>query len=355
MSKVHVIAEMGLSHCCDLQKACDLALAAKNSGADSVKTQIIFAHELLHPAVENIPSGEKTLFDFFADFQCGFDFFFQLKNYCDEIGIAFSASVFGFQSWDFLQRLQPCYCKVASPELNHIPLLQEIGKREDIPVILSVGLSKLSDIERALECLSEKQKKVLLHCVVAYPATEENYNLRLIKTLGKVFALPVGLSDHSLHPYLLPSLAVAMGAVVIEKHFCLSKLHDGPDDAMALNPDEFRLMTDKIRWAESTSPHEVVAVLGKEFGNERVEKILGSGKKIHSPDEARSYGRTNRSIHFMKDKKAGEKILIDDIAVLRTGGKLSVGISPEFFREVHGAVLKRDAKSGDGLTFFHLF
>lgn len=357
MGMVHVIAEMGLSHCCDLQKACQLALAAKNCGADSVKTQIIFAHELFHPNAEKLilPTGEKSLFDFFADFQCGFEFFSQLKNYCHEIGIGFSASVFGLQSWEWLQKLELPYCKIASPELNHIPLLREIGKREDIPLFLSVGLSKLSDIEKALECLPEKQKKVLLHCVVAYPAVEENYNLRLIETLGRIFGLPVGLSDHSLHPYLLPTLAVAMGATVAEKHFCLSKDGDGPDDAMALNPDEFRLMVEKIRWAESLSSQEIIAAMVEEFGENRVEKILGSGKKVHSPDEAANYGRTNRSIHFIKDKKSGEVILPGDIAVLRTGGKLSVGISPEFFRDVQGAVLKCDVKSGEGLIFSHLF
>ena len=163
MGKVHVIAEMGLSHCGDLGKACRLALAAKNCGADSVKTQIIFPNELFHPAVEKVilPTGEKSLFDFFADFQCDFDFFSRLKNYCDEIGIGFSASVFGLQSWEWLQKLELPYCKIASPELNHIPLLREIGKRDDIPVFLSVGLSQLSDMEKALECLSEKQRKCI--------------------------------------------------------------------------------------------------------------------------------------------------------------------------------------------------
>ena len=288
MSGVYVIAEMGLSHGGSFEKACELALAAKNSGADSVKTQIIFAKELFHPAVEKIhfPSGEKSLYDFFSDFECDFDFFFRLEDYCRQIGIDFSASIFGSESWGFLQRINPPYCKIAAPELNHFPLLDEIAKLPEMPVFLSTGLSKLQDVEMALDRLPSEQKKVLLHCVVAYPAKEENYNLRLVKTLREIFGLPTGLSDHSLHPYLLPALAVTQGAVVIEKHFCLSKNGGGPDDAMALEPTEFRSMVDKIRWAEKASEDEVAESLSREFGCDRVEAILGSGKKVLSPDEA---------------------------------------------------------------------
>ena len=193
----------------------------------------------------------------------------------------------------------------------------------------------------------------LLHCLTFYPAPEEEYNVRCVKTLGQIFGIPTGISDHSLDPVLVPVLSVAMGGSMIEKHITLSRKDSGLDDPVALEPEMFKIMVHSVHQAEAVMRHggenEIYRQLEYEYDEKRLKAILGSGVKKLAPAEYANYGRTNRSLHYMRSMKKGEKIGADDIKILRTEKILTPGISPEFIDTLAGATLSRNVKNGDGV------
>ena len=204
-----IIAEIGTSHEGSIEKAKQLVDAACNSGADVVKFQWVYANEILHPntGFVNLPTGKIPLYDRFKQLECPVDFYKQLLDYVHSKGKKFCCSPFGIKSLQELVQINPDYIKIASPELNHYPLLQELAdirKTNNIPVILSSGVSTLADIEKAIQILGTENVS-LLHCVTSYPAPEEEYNLHLIENLSNIFGIPCGVSDHSLDPILVPA------------------------------------------------------------------------------------------------------------------------------------------------------
>lgn len=358
---MEIIAEIGTSHGGSLEKAKKLIDCAVENGADWVKFQWVYADEILHPntGFVKLPTGNIRLYDRFKELEVEPSFFEECAKYTHEKGAKFTCSPFGIRSLEELMKINPDAIKIASPELNHIPLLKklaEIRKTKNIPVIISSGVSKLCDIEKALEILG-RENITLLHCITFYPAPEEEYNLNLIPNLSKIFGVNVGVSDHSLDPILVPSIACALGATMIEKHITLSKGTDGLDDPVALNGEQFGFMSHSIHQCEAVfrqygenAKDYILNQLKGEY-EERIDKILGDGVKKLSESESVNYGRTNRSLHFMRSMKKGEKITEKDIGVLRTEKVLSVGLHPEFFDNVIGATLVRDVEDGSGVLW----
>ena len=361
---MEIIAEIGTSHGGNLEKAKKLIDLSVESGADYVKFQWVYADEILHPdtGFVNLPGGKIRLYDRFRELEVEPEFFAECLKYTREKGAKFLCSPFGLRSLEELFSIKPDAIKIASPELNHIPLLKKLAeyrKNSDIPVIISSGVSTLADIEEALSILG-RNNVTLLHCITSYPAPEEEYNLNLIPNLSAVFGIPCGVSDHSLDPVLVPSIAAAVGGTMIEKHITLSKLTDGLDDPVALEGEQFALMSHCIHQCEAAfrqygenAKSYILKQLEEEYGD-RIKKILGDGIKKLAPAEQANYGRTNRSLHYLKDMKAGDTIYIEDIGVLRTEKVLSVGIHPRFLENVIGAKLKKDIKSGAGLSWSDL-
>ncbi|MBN1836453.1 MAG: N-acetylneuraminate synthase family protein, partial [Spirochaetales bacterium] len=268
-----VVAEAGSAHLGDLARGRELVDAAVEAGAGCVKFQVIIAEEIVHPRTGPValPGGEVPLYERFRALERPPDFYAALKEHTERRGALFLASAFGLESARILRRLGVAALKVASPELNHFPLLEEIAGY-GLPLLLSTGVSTLGDIERALGVLrgapwragaaveppsprAEAASRgvepgassqghlgpqtLLLHCVTAYPAPEEQYNLRVLPALRGLFGSLVGVSDHSRDPLLVPGLAVLQGASVVEKHIALRRRDGGLDDPIALEPEEF--------------------------------------------------------------------------------------------------------------------
>jgi len=164
----------------------------------------------------------------------------------------------------------------------------------------------------------------------------------------------VGVSDHSLDPVLIPTLSVAAGGSIVEKHICLSRDDPGLDDAIALPPDSFAEMTRSIRRAETLGPEKAITALKSEFGEEAVENALGDGVKRLAPSEAANYLRTNRSVHAMRAIKKGEVFAEADLAILRTEKILRPGLDPELLPIVIGRMASRDVPSGEGIEWADL-
>ncbi len=242
-----VIAEIGTGHLGDRSKARELIRAAAEAGADCAKFQVVFAEEIIHPLTGelDLPGGRVRLFDKFKEVEQDEDFYRYCKEETEAAGLVFLASPFGLRSAQLLEDLGSAWFKVASPELNHFPLLRLL-KSFGRPVVLSSGVSRLEDIERAVE-LFDGLPVSLLHCITAYPAPPEEYNLRVLRPLSVLFGCPVGVSDHSMDPELVPVIGRAVGATLVEKHFCLSRQDPGLDDPIALDPALFRKMTKALR------------------------------------------------------------------------------------------------------------
>ncbi|HUX41155.1 MAG TPA: N-acetylneuraminate synthase family protein [Rectinemataceae bacterium] len=345
-----VIAEIGTGHGGDGARAADLIAAAAEAGAACAKFQCVFADEIIHPntGFVPLPGGPTPLFSVFKALERDEDFYAELKRLTEAAGLVFLCTPFGIRSADLLARIGVGAMKVASPELNHLPLLRRLADYR-LPTILSSGVSTLGDIEDALDIL-EGLPVALLHCVTAYPAPPEDYNLRLLASYAKLFGVAVGVSDHSLDPVLVPALAVASGASVVEKHICLSRDDPGLDDPIALDPEAFAKMRRAIDEA-ARDPEGAIEALNREYGSSLVEATLGSGRKRLAPSEAANYGLTNRSIHALVDIEAGHIIDETNSALLRTEKILRPGLEPGEWPRIVGRRARQAIPAGEGIRW----
>ncbi|MGI9255919.1 MAG: N-acetylneuraminate synthase family protein [Salinispira sp.] len=391
--KVQIVAEIGSGHTGDIPHARELIHAAVEAGADLIKFQHFYADEILHPRTGNVdlPSGNIDLFQRFRELETSADFLFRLKESCTELGGVFFCSPFGLRSAADLLEIGERSFKIASPELNHLPLLRFLSSRAE-SLVLSTGVSFLGDIEEALGCIRQAANATratgaaqeasaarlphitLLHCVTAYPAPASEYNLRLIPNLGRMFGLPIGISDHSRNPVLVPSCAVLLGAVMVEKHFTLNRSGEGLDDAIALSPAEFSSMVDAVREAEqirnspnsgsptssSASPTSSFGCLKKQWAehsmlkthdSEELFQILGKGSKYLAHSERANYRSSRRSIHLREARKAGHVLQRDDMLILRTEKNLITGLHPRYFDHLIGCRLTGPVAAGEGIVW----
>jgi sialic acid synthase SpsE len=357
MGNCLIIAEMGTSHGGDRIKASELVAAAAESGADCVKCQIVYADEILHPetGVVSLPGGAVPLYEVFKKLEQKPEFYENIKEEAENRGLLFLATPFGPKSAAVLKKMAPKAVKIASPELNYRSLVEEAASWK-IPVYISTGISLLGDIEQAIEPFRGREEQLcLLHCITAYPAPPEEYNLRLIPLLGGIFGCGAGLSDHSLDPVLVPVLAAALGASAIEKHFCLSRGDPGLDDPIALPPEDFAAMVKALRRAFTTEKETVIAEIAGMYGTALAEKVLGDGVKRLAPSEKANYERTRRSIHALRAVQQGETITGHTIAVLRTEKTLRPGLSPSWIDRIIGKQAKNNIPAGQGIRFEDVF
>ena len=220
-----------------------------------------------------------------------------------------------------MEKLETPAYKIASFEIVDIPLIKYIASKKK-PIILSTGMSSEEEIKEALNAISEEKNDqiILLHCISSYPAPIEKSNLHQMTNISNKFDVLAGLSDHTLGT-TISITAVALGAMVIEKHFTISRDDKGPDSEFSIQPNELKELCTKTK--------EAWLSLGKEgFNRDNIE----SQSKLH-----------RRSIYFVKDKKAGEKIEKNDIKRIRPGN----GLAPKFLKEILGKTLKEDVKRGD--------
>ncbi len=349
--KTFIIAEIGTAHQGDIKKGEALIDAAAQAGADCAKFQVVYADEIIHPLTGTVPlpGGEIPLYDTFKMLEQDISFYRELKTITERKGLTFMASPFGLKSADLLDKIDSQIFKIASPELNHYPLLKRV-RSFNKKMILSTGVSTLGDIEEALK-ITGTGNTAILHCITAYPAPPEHFNLRLIPLLRQLFAVETGISDHSTDPLLVPAIATALGATIIEKHFTLSNKDDGLDDPIALIPSDFKKMVNKIREVEQKEPSLALGELKKEFSTSLVEKIMGTGEKKLAPSELENYERTNRSLHAMAKLKKGTILSKDNCALLRTEKILRPGLSPIYFEEVLGKKVRNDVPNGEGIRW----
>lgn len=344
---IFIIAEIGTSHNGSTGKAQDLIHAARDAGADCVKFQYVIADEIIHPETGNVtlPGGDISLYQRFKELEQPPEFYHKIKETAENSGLTFLCSPFGIESAKELIRMEVQAIKIASPELNHYPLLDTV---KDYPLIMSTGVSTLEDIAKAVSRTMEES--ILLHCITSYPAPEKEYNLKVIHALRSIFGRETGVSDHSKDPVLVPALAAALKASVIEKHITLSGAGSGLDDRIALEPNDFSQMCKSVRLAETEGYNATLDRLMNKYDPEFVVQILGDGVKRLAPSETANYLTTNRSIISTRTVLKGEQFTEENIALLRSEKNITPGLAPDYLEIVLGRRASRDIKNGSGIT-----
>jgi len=332
LEPVFIIAEAGVNHNGDVGLAKKLVDAAKDAGSDAVKFQAFKTEKVVTKYAEKARYQKENTrlsesqYDMIRRLELEEEEFIELYTYAKKKNIIFLSSAFDKESVDLLSRLRIPAFKVASGEITNFPLLRYIAEKKK-PIIMSTGMSTISEIEDALEVITEKgiEDIVLLHCVTSYPAKKEDVNLRVIATLRHRFKLPIGFSDHTLG-ITIPIAAAALGAVLIEKHFTLDRTLPGPDHRASLEPDELRDMIEAIR---------------------DVEKALGDGIKKLTKDEEVIKKIVRRSIVAKVEIPKGTVVTENMLDFKRPG----VGIEPKYLNEVVGKRAKKDIKPDELITF----
>ena len=330
-SRVFIIAEAGVNHNGDLSSAKTLVDAAHEAGADAVKFQAFRTEHLILDQVEKAPyqqltTGQsETQYQMLKKLELSTSYYHELKSYCDEKGITFLITPFDETSLDELDALNLTAYKVASTDLTNLPFLRRIASKGK-PIILSTGMSYLSEIEHVLEKIAPINPKIiLLQCVANYPISDEEANLAVLHTFQHRFGILTGYSDHSVGLGVGP-YAVPLGARVIEKHFTLSRTLDGPDQEASLEPDELKAFVQEIR---------------------RVERMLGPGIKSVTLAETRTRASLQKCLVARKPIGQGEPFTEDNLVAKRTGG---LGISPLFIDDLLGQIADRDYRTDEIIT-----
>lgn len=327
-----IIAEAGVNHNGDIEIAKKLIDAAKKAGADAVKFQTYKSENVTSKYVEmanyqkkNIGKEERQL-EMIKKFELPYENFIELKEYCDRKQIMFLSTPHSYDAIDFLENLVPAY-KIGSGDLTNLPFLEKIAEKGK-PIILSTGMANLGEIEEAVETIKNNgnDRIILLHCISSYPTKVEDANLKAIQTLKQAFKLPVGFSDHTVS-VVIPAVAVAMGACVIEKHFTLDKNMPGPDHKASLEPNELKEMIENIR---------------------EVEKAMGDGIKKPTPEEEEIKKVVRKSIVAKVNIPKGSIIARDMLEIKRPAN----GIPPKYIEEIVGKKAKIDIEE-DEVIYWH--
>lgn len=330
--KTFTVAEAGSNHDGKIDQAKKLIKVAAEAGADAIKFQTFRAEKLY---VRNAGSADylksrKAIFKIIKDLEMPYEWITELNEYCRKENIIFLSTPFDKESADKLEAAGVPVYKISSYSVTHVPFLRYVAEKGK-PIILSTGASNLGEVREALETIYSRNNEevILLQCTASYPAPLEHINLNVMDTFKHAFQVPVGISDHSRDPFIVPFAATALGANLVEKHFTLDNSLPGPDHKHAIEPDELKAMIQGIRG---------------------VEKALGSSIKEVTDVQKELYNFARVRIHAIRDIKKGTALTEKNIAILRSG-KAKAGLDPKFWDIILGKKVVRDVKRNEGITW----
>lgn len=330
----YIIAEMSGNHNMEFERAKKIIDAAAKAGADAIKIQTYTPDTITIDCSDDIFKTQSkiwegmTLYQLYQKAYTPWEWQEELRDYALNLGLDFFSSPFDLTAVDFLEKLcVPAY-KVASFEINDIPLIRKIAETGK-PIIISTGIAYLEDIDLAIRTCREEgnDNVILLKCVSAYPAPYEEMNLKVIPNMAQTFECITGLSDHSLGSETAIA-SVALGGKVIEKHLTLKRSDGGPDASFSMEPEEFQAMVKQIR---------------------NVEKALGTvtydlnEKQIENRDGA-------RSLFVVQDIKKGETFTDENVRSIRP----NVGLHTKYFEQVLGQKANSDLKKGTPMDWKYI-
>lgn len=326
-SPTFIVAEMSANHNMDYDRAVSILQAAKEAGADAVKIQTYTADTITLDCDDpcfQITQGTlwdgTTLHKLYESAYTPWEWQPKLKRIAEETGLEFFSSPFDLTSVDFLEKMGVPAYKVASFEINDIPLIKKIALTGK-PILISTGIARMADIELAMDTCRRagNENVILLKCTSSYPAPYEDMNLRTIPSMCETFDCLAGLSDHSMGSAVAEA-AVVLGAKVVEKHLTLRRADGGADAAFSMEPAEFKEMVDNIR---------------------KIESALGRVTYDLTPMQTREREHS-RSLFVAKDMKAGDIFTQENLRSVRPAN----GLHTMHYEEILGKKITRDAKLG---------
>ena len=328
---VYLIAEMSANHAGSLERAKEIVRAAKESGADCIKIQTYTPDTLTidcsnrYFQVGNGTWEGENLYKLYGKGYMPWEWQADLKAEAEKVGIDFLSTPFDRTSVDFLEELGLQFYKIASFEMVDLPLVEYVASKGK-PIIMSTGMGTLEEIREAVEAVRKtgNGQLALLRCSSAYPADPAQMHLSTIQDMKKRFGFPVGLSDHSLG-FVSAVTAVALGAKIVEKHFCISRDIENPDASFSMTPQEYKAMVRDIR---------------------TVEEVMGEPTYGVSPQEESSMV-FRRSIFAVRDIAAGERLTPDNVRIIRPG----YGLKPKYYGDIIGMRTDRALERGTPLSF----
>ncbi len=330
-SSVYVIAELSANHAQNLDIAIQTVRAAAESGADAIKVQTFHAGSLTLPP-QYLGFGPReygawkgfTSWDLYSKASMPYEWHKPIQEEAKRLNIDFFSTAFDLEGVDFLEELNVPKYKISSFEITDIPLIKKVAKTGK-PIIISTGLSNISDIELCVSTIRETSNSeiCLLKCTSEYPAPIEKMNLLGIPFLKEKFNTEVGLSDHS-KSLIIPAIAVGLGARVIERHIILNTEIDSVDKQFSTLPEDFKIMVNNIRDAEKS--------MGESFFS------------VSSGDVKR-----RKHIFAVRNIAAGEKFSSQNIKTLRAAGDLE----PKYFETLLGSTALMDISIGTPISTFH--
>jgi pseudaminic acid synthase len=332
---VYVIAEMSGNHNQDYDRAARILQAAKEAGADAIKLQTVDPDTLTldsNDAIFVVQGGTiwdgRTLYDLYKEVCTPWEWHPRLKSIADDLGLDFFSSPYDLKAVDFLEQIGVPAYKIASSEIVDLELIQKAASTGK-PIMLSTGMTTVEEITEAVGAgrNAGAEQIILLKCTTAYPAPEEEINLRTIPDMMERFQVPVGISDHSMG-IAVPAAAVTLGACIVEKHLTLSRADGGPDSAFSLEPAEFKVMVDTVR--------TVKRALGDVFYGVSDQEMAGHAYR--------------RSLFAVKDINVNDPFTAENIRSIRPAN----GLHPRYLHDILGRHARRNIKRGTPLKWDHI-
>lgn len=327
----YVIAEMSGNHGGNLNRAMDLIQTAKDCGADCLKVQVYTPETMTIDSEKvffQINEGEwknRNLYNLYQEAYTPWEWLPVLKKEAERMGIDFLATPFDTTAVDYLEGIGIDFYKIASQELTDIPLINYVASKNK-PMIISTGMATLAEIEETVSIVKSVLTAgyALLKCSSAYPAPVESMNLRTIIDMKKRYDIPIGLSDHTLGS-VSAITAVALGANIIEKHFCLDKSFQTVDSAFSMEPSDLKNMISDIRETEKS-----LGVVSYELTEEEI------------------YSRNfRRSVFAVENIHKGAIITSGNVRIIRP----SYGLEPKYYETIIGKIAKVDIERGTPLNW----
>lgn len=325
-SRTLIIAEAGVNHNGSLELAKKLVDVAAEAGVDYVKFQTFKAEKIVSKFAQKAnyqlqaTDAKESQLLMLKKLELSEANHHELISYCAEKNISFLSTPFDLDSIDFLKNLGIKLGKIPSGEITNLPYLRKMAKSFD-QLVMSTGMASMKELKAALKIILNegitKDRITILHCNTEYPTPFEDVNLKAMLEISKKTGIKIGYSDHTLG-IEVPIAAVAIGAMVIEKHFTLDKTMEGPDHRASLEPSELIAMVSGIRNIE------------KAFG--------GSGVKSPSVSEEKNKAIARKSIVAAIDIKKNDTFTEDNLAVKRPGN----GISPMKWDKIMGKRASRN-------------
>lgn len=331
-SPCFIIAELSANHNGNLEVAIETIRAAKRTGADAIKLQtytpdtMTIDHDNRHFQInEGTLWDGKTLYELYGEAYTPWEWHEKLFEVAKEEGLICFSSPFDISAVDFLEQFDVPAYKIASFEIQDIPLLEYAASKMK-PIIISTGIAELEDVQLAVDTCRKvgNNEVVLLKCTSSYPAPLDIANLKTIQDLGERFEVEVGFSDHT-YGVLAPAVATTLGAKVIEKHFILDKSIGGPDADFSLDEKEFTEMVNAVRDTEK--------LIGK-VSYDVTEKVKKNKKFA-------------RSLFVVEEMKSGDILTERNLRSIRPG----YGMHPKHYFEVLGKKVVQDIEKGTPLDF----